>query len=100
MNVTVTRNFLLGACEMICVIICKEENCNNYAKNIRHHHKKFTCLGNQAPGIYLPLVHVIPFYVLHARPILTSSLDLSCSDSSKQHYIIKPNLMAECINGN
>jgi hypothetical protein len=46
--------------------------------------KKFTCLGNQTPGICVPLVHVIPFYVQHAKLTLTSSLDLSSSDSRKQ----------------
>jgi hypothetical protein len=46
--------------------------------------KKFTCLGNQLSGICAPLVHVIPLYVLHAKPTLISLFDLSCSDSRKQ----------------
>jgi hypothetical protein len=43
--------------------------------------KKFTCLGNQTPGICAPLVHVLPFYVQNVKPTLTSSLELSSSDS-------------------
>jgi hypothetical protein len=52
MNLTVIWNFLVGACELIHIFLCKGRICNKYAKNIRCHHTKFIHLGDQeVPGI-------------------------------------------------
>jgi hypothetical protein len=37
---TVTRRFLLGACETIRAFVCATKNYNNYAENIRRYRKK------------------------------------------------------------
>jgi len=48
-------HFLLGACGLIHIFVCKggEENCNNCAENFGFHHTKFCHLGNQTPQIFV-----------------------------------------------
>ena len=54
MNPILIWHFLLGAYELIYILVHKEKY-NNYAENIAHHHTKFSHPGIQAPWICVPL---------------------------------------------
>jgi hypothetical protein len=41
---------MLNAYKLIHSAACKDKNCKNYAENIKHHHSKFGCPGNQLPS--------------------------------------------------
>ena len=41
---------LLNAYKLIHSVACKHKNCNDYAENIKYHHWKFRCPGNQMPS--------------------------------------------------
>ena len=52
--------FLLGACELIHISVCKETNFSDFAENILCHCIKFSRYGVKAPGVYAFLVYVKP----------------------------------------
>ena len=54
-NLTDTRPFLLGVCELLHISACKERNCNHSAYNVRHHGTKFSYSCNHGPRICVPL---------------------------------------------
>jgi hypothetical protein len=51
--------YVLGACELIHIFVCKERNCNRYTENIMRKIKKsiyiyiYILRGHQIPGIFL-----------------------------------------------
>jgi hypothetical protein len=51
MNVTAIWHFLLGACEMMQILVCRERNSSNYAENIRCHHTKCSGLSKHMSSI-------------------------------------------------
>jgi hypothetical protein len=57
-DVTVIWRFLLGACELIHIFVCKEKKTAIITLQILGAIvKKIGCLGNLAPGICAPLTH-------------------------------------------
>lgn len=50
-------HFLLDACELMYILLCRGKNCSYYAENCWHYPTQFCFWGNQAPGISVPLIN-------------------------------------------
>jgi len=70
MNLTVIWHFLLGACELIYIFICKEKNCNNYPKNIGGLCTKHSCWGNQAFRMRTPDRSQVKQNIAHVTAVI------------------------------
>ena len=57
MKLSVYWRFVLSACEMMTYFrMYGKRSCNEFAENIKCHLKKYSLLGEQAPGIGSPLI--------------------------------------------
>jgi hypothetical protein len=52
-NLTIIWLFLLDACELVHIFVCKEKLKQFY--RIRRHHRKFSRTGDQVSGSFAPL---------------------------------------------